>query len=94
VPGVDVLFIGPGDLSTALGHMGDFGHPDVVAAMTKVEAAARAHGIALGNITRSWDQARELYQRGYQFLTLCSDTSLIVQGAKEWTTRFQQEIRK
>jgi 2-keto-3-deoxy-L-rhamnonate aldolase RhmA len=94
VPGVDVLFIGPGDLSTALGHMGDFGHPDVVAAMEKVETAARAHGIALGNITRSWEQARELYKRGYQFLTLCSDTSLVVQGAKDWTTRFQQEVRQ
>ena len=93
VPGIDVLFIGPGDLSTALGHMGDMGHPDVRTAMEKVETAAKAHGIALGNITRSWDQARELYKRGYQFLTLCSDTALVVQGAKETLGRFEQEVR-
>ncbi len=93
VPGIDVLFIGPGDLSTALGHMGDMGHPDVRTAMEKVETAAKAHGIALGNITRSWDQARELYKRGYQFLTLCSDTALVVQGAKEILGRFEQEVR-
>ncbi len=93
VPGVDVLFIGPADLSTALGHMGAPGHPEVVAAMEKVETAARAHGIALGNITRGWEQARELYKRGYQFLTLCSDTALLVQGARDAVARFEQEVR-
>lgn len=44
-------------------------------------------------ITRNWDQARELYKRGYQFLTLCSDTALVVQGAKEILGRFEQEVR-
>jgi 2-keto-3-deoxy-L-rhamnonate aldolase RhmA len=93
LPGLDVLFIGPADLSTGLGHMGDPGHPDVQAAMARVETAAKAHGIALGNITRSWEQARELYKRGYQFLTLCSDTSLLVQGAKDVMNRFEQDVR-
>jgi len=93
LPGLDVLFIGPADLSTGLGHMGDPGHPEVRAAMERVETAARAHGIALGNITRSWEQARELYKRGYQFLTLCSDTSLLVQGANDVVTRFEQDVR-
>ncbi len=93
LPGLDVLFIGPADLSTGLGHMGDPGHPEVRAAMERVETAAKAHGIALGNITRSWEQARELYKRGYQFLTLSSDTSLLVQGAKDVLTRFEQEVR-
>ncbi len=93
VPGVDVLFVGPGDLSTALGHMGDPGHPEVVAAIERIETAAKAHGVALGNITRNWEQARELYKRGYQFLTLCSDTTLLVQGAKELVGKFQQEVR-
>jgi 2-keto-3-deoxy-L-rhamnonate aldolase RhmA len=94
LPGLDVLFIGPADLSTGLGHMGDPGHPEVQAAMARVETAAKAHGIALGNITRSWEQARELYKRGYQFLTLASDTSLLVQGAKDVLTRFEQEVKR
>jgi 2-dehydro-3-deoxyglucarate aldolase/4-hydroxy-2-oxoheptanedioate aldolase len=93
VPGVDVLFVGPADLSTALGHMGDPGHAEVQAAIEKIETAAKARGVALGNITRSWDQARELYKRGYQFLTLCSDTSLMVQGAQGVLDRFRQEVR-
>jgi len=93
IPGIDVIFIGPADLSTALGHLGNPGHPDVQAVFARIEAAARAQGLALGNITRSWDQARELYQRGYQFLTLCSDTSLLTQGGQEIAARFRKEIR-
>jgi 2-dehydro-3-deoxyglucarate aldolase/4-hydroxy-2-oxoheptanedioate aldolase len=92
VPGVDVIFVGPADLSTSLGHMGNPAHPDVVAAIDKVETAAKAQSAALGNITRNWDQARELYKRGYQFLTLTSETSLLVQGAAEMLGKFK-EIR-
>lgn len=93
VPGIDVIFIGPADLSTSLGHMGNPGHPEVQAAMGRVEAAARGAGLALGNITRGWDQARELYAKGYNFLTLCSDTSLLVQGSNDVVARFRQDIR-
>ncbi len=93
VPGLDVVFIGPGDLSTALGHMGDAAHPDVQAAFARVEKAAKARGVALGNITRSWEQARELYARGYQFLTLCSDTTLLTRGSQEILDRFRAEVR-
>ncbi len=53
----------------------------------------KAQGLALGNITRNWDQARELYKRGYQFLTLTSETSLLVQGAAEILGKFKQEVR-
>ena len=93
VPGVDVIFIGPGDLSTALGHMGNPGHPEVQAAFARVETATRAAGLALGNITRGWDQARELYAKGYQFLTIGSDTSLVVQGSHDLVARFRQDVR-
>jgi len=94
IPGVDVVFIGPGDLSTALGHLGNPGHPEVQAVFRRVEAAARGQGVALGNITRNWDQARELYQRGYQFLTLCSDATLLTQGGHEVLARFSQDVRR
>ena len=94
IPGVDVVFIGPGDLSTALGHLGNPGHPEVQAVFRRVEAAARGQGVARGNITRNWDQARELYQRGYQFLTLCSDATLLTQGGHEVLARFSQDVRR
>ena len=81
VPGVDVAFIGPADLSAALGHLGDPKHPDVQAAIARVETAAKRAGVALGTISRSAEEATTLYGRGYQMVTLCSDASLVAQGA-------------
>ena len=65
VPGVDMVFVGPTDLSAAVGHVGDPKHPEVVEAIAAIERAARKAGVALGTISRSWDEARVLYARGY-----------------------------
>ncbi len=92
VPGVDVAFIGPADLSAAFGHLGDLKHPEVSDAITRVEAAARRAGVALGTISRTWEEARALYERGYQMVTLCSDGSLVAQGAAALLQRFQAEV--
>jgi 2-keto-3-deoxy-L-rhamnonate aldolase RhmA len=48
VPGVDVLFVGPADLSQSLGHPGETGHPDVQAAFRRIIEAGRAAGVAVG----------------------------------------------
>ena len=38
------------------------------------------------------DEARALYERGYQMVTLCSDGSLVTQGAAALLQRFQAEV--
>ena len=49
VPGVDVLFIGPGDLSLRLGCMSGVNDPRMLEAQKRVAAAARQHGKAWGD---------------------------------------------
>ena len=44
VPGVDAVFIGPGDLSASLGHIGDIAHPEVQGLIEQAASAARATG--------------------------------------------------
>ncbi len=44
IDGVDVLFLGPTDLSQSLGHPGDLRHPDVLAAMERVAERRRRIG--------------------------------------------------
>lgn len=90
VPGVDVVFVGPTDLSAALGHVGDPKHPEVVEAITTIERAARKTGVALGTISRNWDEARVLYARGYQMVTLCSDAALVTQHAAAMVRAFHE----
>jgi 2-keto-3-deoxy-L-rhamnonate aldolase RhmA len=90
VPGVDVAFVGPADLSAALGHVGDPGHPEVAGAIASVERAARKAGVALGTISRTWDDARALFERGYQMVTLASDATLLTQEAGLLARQFRE----
>jgi 4-hydroxy-2-oxoheptanedioate aldolase len=66
VPGIDLLVPALFDLSTDLGHMGQFDHPEVVEALARVEAVANAAGIPLGNAALNEEQAKGLIARGYR----------------------------
>jgi 2-dehydro-3-deoxyglucarate aldolase/4-hydroxy-2-oxoheptanedioate aldolase len=83
VPGVDVIFIGPVDLASSLGHLGDINHPEVRSAIATIENKVLKVRKALGTVSPNWDRARELYGRGYQMVMLMSDgTSLASMGAE------------
>ncbi len=90
VPGVDALFIGPMDLSTSMGHFGNPAHPDVQAAIARVEAAAKRLGMPLGTISGSWEQAKALYDRGYQLITLLSDSVLLSKIGADTMAKFRE----
>lgn len=51
VPGVDILFLGPYDLSQSLGVPGEVSHPKVVALMREVCERAQARGVVVGTFT-------------------------------------------
>ncbi len=83
VEGLDMLFIGPADLSASLGQLGDFESARFIDAMTTIEEAAKKHGIALGTIPfPGWDAAR-LYQLGYQLVIGGSDGLLLAKAAAD-----------
>ena len=68
VPGIDLLVPAQFDLSTDLGISGQFDHPDFQAAVAKVEAAAKAAGIPLGNASLNKAQADTWFERGYRVI--------------------------
>jgi 2-keto-3-deoxy-L-rhamnonate aldolase RhmA len=69
VDGVDVLFLGPTDLSQSLGHPGDTGHPDVVAALERVAKAVVGSDKVLGIYAGTADMTREWLDRGARYFT-------------------------
>ncbi len=89
VPGIDVCFIGPNDLAADLGHTGDMPHAEVQEAIGKVEAIANAKGIPLGTVSRSWDQARPLVDRGYRAMSVMGDFPLLMGNAKAQVENFR-----
>jgi len=69
VDGVDVLFIGPTDLSQSLGHPGDLKHPDVLRAMDRVADAVVGSGKTLGLYAGTVDMTKEWLDRGARYFT-------------------------
>ncbi len=83
VPGLDSLVLGPMDLSGALGHLGDVGHPSVEAAMDRVIAAGRDAGIAIGiGMGADPSLAEKWIARGVHWVQLGCDFEYLVHGAR------------
>lgn len=79
VPGVDVLFLGPGDLSLRLGCSPAVNDPLIMDAQKRVAAAARQHGKAWGRPVGSADDARTIIQLGAQLVVLGGDFGAVYQ---------------
>lgn len=79
IDGVDVLFVGPLDLSVNLGCPGDFTQPRFIAALKKVVKSCRDHGKTPGILTKAGfeQQHNEL---GFRFTALGSDSGAVSQG--------------
>lgn len=73
---LDVLFIGPGDLSASLGHPGDAAHPDVVAAIDRVieVAAGRKH---IGTVVANAAQLESYVARGVRYIAWLSELGML-----------------
>lgn len=82
IDGVDVLFVGPADLSHSMGIPGEFTNPAFVEALAAVADAARSAGKAAGILLRTADEVRPHLELGYTFLGVGSDQSFIIGGAR------------
>lgn len=74
VPGIDMIFFGPGDFSHALGIPGELDHPEVNRARRRIAETAHKHGKFAGT-TCSMENMKAYFQLGYDFLNCGSDVS-------------------
>jgi 2-keto-3-deoxy-L-rhamnonate aldolase RhmA len=82
IDGVDVLFVGPADLSHSLGIPGQFANATYQDALKKVVAACRAHGKAPGILLYDHASFRPHLDLGFTFVGLGADISFVNEGAK------------
>ena len=82
VPGIDVLFVGPSDLSIGLTDGKELDpHSDTVeAALDKIVAACRKAGKVAGRLLRQCRTRRGLAKRGIRFLAVGSDLGFLRAG--------------
>lgn len=74
LPGVDMLFFGPGDFSQAVGAPGQLDHPQVVAARKMVAETAVRAGKYAGTVGHPGNMT-ELVEMGYRFISMGADVA-------------------
>ena len=84
VPGVDSIFVGPGDLSASMGHIGNIGDPNVQAKLASAAAACRKLGKPCGIVGASPEMVAKFLEYGYSWVAIGSDMSLMVGRAQEY----------
>ncbi len=82
IEGADVLFVGPTDLTHSLSIPGQFDHPDYLAALETVAAAAESRGKAAGILVRDATALPRHLDLGFRFIGIGSDASYIADGAR------------
>ena len=79
-PGLDGIFIGPFDLSQAMGLPGQVDHPDVLARITAIVSEAGTHGVATAIFAPTPALARRWFELGVRLVALGFDTALALDG--------------
>jgi len=94
VEGVDVLFVGRGDLSQSLGIPMQLEDPRVLDAVTRVAEAAAKHGKHWGTTVGDADKAAMLLEQGARFLTWGAAVFLLACGYTAITREFDSLCRE
>jgi 4-hydroxy-2-oxoheptanedioate aldolase len=89
VEGVDGIFIGPGDLSTSLGYLGQQNHPDVVQVVEDAISRIRTTGKPAGILTANEELAHRYIAAGTRFTAVGSDIGLLARTSEALAARFR-----
>jgi len=82
VNGVDILFVGPQDLTLSLGLLDDRKNPKVRDAMREVVEACERHSKVPGTMVIDPEEKRIAVELGFRFISLASDVRFLINGAK------------
>lgn len=80
IDGVDLLFVGPSDLSQSLGVLGQFDSPKLWEAIERVQAACKKHGKAWGTVSPNPAYVDRAINTGCRMMSFTSDALAIRKG--------------
>jgi 2-dehydro-3-deoxyglucarate aldolase/4-hydroxy-2-oxoheptanedioate aldolase len=91
VPGVDSIFVGPGDLAASLGHLGDIANPAVQARLELAAQACRKAGKPCGIVGPNPQMVGKFIEYGYTWVAVNSDLGMMVSRAQEWLAQIRRD---
>jgi len=83
VEGIDVIFLGPYDLSQSLGVPGQVSHPKVLEMMEKVIKSATANGKVVGTFVDDIDTGKKWIALGVKYISYSVDVGIIFEKCKD-----------
>lgn len=89
VDGVDSIFIGPGDLSSDMGHLADLSHPEMLETIEKAMRRIIATGKAVGILSPVESEARRWIDLGAHYVAVGSDLSLLARGSEALAAKYK-----
>lgn len=94
IPGIDVIFVGPFDLSLSLGVPGDIFNPKMVRAVDRIVEISKKHGKCLGIYVSTPEEARMRIDQGFTFIAQSMDTIIFASAAKNLVKDFRAATGK
>ena len=93
VEGIDVLFVGPSDLSYSMGRFRQFDDPEFRLAIERVVAAARDAGKAAGIFCASPDEVPAAVADGFKVIAIGSDGGYMMRAARQTLEAAREAIK-
>ncbi len=90
VPGVDIIFVGPYDLSQSLGIPGDVENPRVIEAMRGIVRECVSRGVVVGTFVDTIDAARRWRAEGVKYLCYSVDVGLFTEKCRESVRHYRE----
>ena len=89
VSGIDVIFIGPYDLSQSLGIPGEVNHPLVVEKMKEVILKCKENKVAVGTFADDVKTAKSWISLGIQYMSFSVDVGILYEASKNIINKFK-----
>ena len=92
-PGIDVVFMGPYDLSQSLGLTGQVTHPKVISLLETLTEKIRKKGLAAGCFANTHESIKMQRDMGIQYLSSYIDTGFIYEAFRDDLIRIKEEAK-
>ncbi|WP_419025161.1 HpcH/HpaI aldolase family protein [Emergencia sp.] len=92
IPGIDVVFCGPNDMSESLGVPGQMTHPKVVTLLDKVFHVCGEKGVATGIFVKRPELMPHWIEKGVQYLTCSTDVGIYADYAKMTADEMKRQL--
>ncbi|MFL5809910.1 MAG: aldolase/citrate lyase family protein, partial [Flavisolibacter sp.] len=90
--GIDVLFVGPSDLTLALGIFNQFNHPLYQDGIKNVAGAAKKNGKTTGVLLQNINEYEMYHKLGYRLLACGGDAAFVSKGAEAMVGMMREAV--